>query len=246
MISRNYRRKSIDDAISRVLKISREEALKKVEKKENKRPVFVISYNPALPSVSHILQKHWRVMVTDPYLKKVFPKPPMVAFRRAQNLKQKLVRAKVPPPPPKRGKRNVVGMKKCNEARCEACPYIKVGTEIKSTLNSTTVKINAALNCTSTNVVYGLFCNKENCRQLYIGQTQRPLKNRLSEHKTSVRTKANNVIGNHFSNPGHSLANLEVTAVEKVFKKGQGFIQKRESMWINKFEAEHQGLNGRK
>ena len=137
-------------------------------------------------------------------------------------------------------------MKKCNEARCEVCPYIKVGTEVKSTLNSTTVQINADLNCTSTNIVYGLFCNKDNCRQLYIGQTQRQLKHRVSEHKTSIRTKSNNVIGNHFSNPGHSLANLEVTAIEKVFKKGQGFIQKRESMWINKFEAEHQGLNGRK
>ena len=83
LLSREYREKCIDDAISRVLKISRKEALKKIEKKKNDRPVFVLTFNPALPSVSHILQKHWRVMTTDPYLKKVFPSPPMVTFRRS-------------------------------------------------------------------------------------------------------------------------------------------------------------------
>ena len=122
LISRNYRAKSIEDAISRVLKISRRGALKKVIKKKNERPVFVISYNPALPSVANILQKHWRVMATDPYLKKAFPQPPMVAFRRPKNLKENLVRAKIPPPPPKREKREIYGMKKCNQVRCEACP----------------------------------------------------------------------------------------------------------------------------
>ena len=94
LISREYREKSVEDAISRVLKISRGEAIKKVEKVKNERPVFVLTYNPALPSVSQTLQKHWRVMMTDPYLKKVFPKPPMVAFRRTQNLRSKLIKKK--------------------------------------------------------------------------------------------------------------------------------------------------------
>ena len=107
LISRDYREKSVEDAISRVLKVSRMEAIKKVEKVKNERPVFVLTYNPALPSVSQSLQKHWRVMMTDPYLKKVFPKPPMVAFRRTQNLRSKLIKAKVPPPPPKRKKRDI-------------------------------------------------------------------------------------------------------------------------------------------
>ena len=166
LLSREYREKCIDDAISRVLKISRKEALKKIEKKKNDRPVFVLTFNPALPSVSHILQKHWRVMTTDPYLKKVFPSPPMVAFRRTHNLKRKLVKSKVPLPPPKRKKREVPGMKKCNGPNCEACPFIKTGREVKSPFNSTSVKVNSTLDCTSTNLVYGIFCNKENCRRI--------------------------------------------------------------------------------
>ena len=53
LFSREYREKSIEDAISRVLNISRKEAIKKVEKRKNQRPVFVLTFNPALPSVSH-------------------------------------------------------------------------------------------------------------------------------------------------------------------------------------------------
>ena len=75
----------------------------------NERPVCILTFNPALPSVSHSLQKHWRVMISDPYLKQVFSKPPMVAFRRTQNLRSKLIKAKVPPPPPKRKKKRTVG-----------------------------------------------------------------------------------------------------------------------------------------
>ena len=190
LISREYREKSVEDAISRVLKVSRMEAIKKVEKVKNERPVFVLTYNPALPSVSQSLQKHWRVMMTDPYLKKVFPKPPMVAFRRTQNLRSKLIKAKVPPPPPKRKKRDIHGMKKCNNPRCEACPFILAGKEVKSPFCATSVTINADLDCNSKNVIYGLFCDKNNCKQIYIGKTERTLKERLFEHKNSVRNEA--------------------------------------------------------
>ena len=50
-------------------------------------------------------------MTKDPYLKEVFPEPPMVAYRRAKNLRDKLVKAKLPPPPTRK-KRQLPGMKK--------------------------------------------------------------------------------------------------------------------------------------
>ena len=57
--------KIIQAEINRILKITRDEALKKVERMENDRPVFVITYNPALPSLSQILKKRWKVMIKD-------------------------------------------------------------------------------------------------------------------------------------------------------------------------------------
>ena len=90
-----------------------------------------------------------------------------------------------------------------------------------------------------------MFCNKPGCGKIYVGETERELRERFSEHKTSVRTKSKKVVGLHFNGPGHSMANMEIMAIEKVFTNGTKFIEKRESMWIEKLEAEFKGLNKR-
>ena len=135
-------------------------------------------------------------MVKDPYLKKVFPSPPMVAFRRPKNLRDKLIKAKIPPTP-KREKRGLPGMKPCNEKMCETCPFVKITRQFKGPFNETVVKLNTTLSCSSTNVVYCVQCNKDRCRQIYVGYTERKLKDRFGEHKSSVNTHKTNAIGKH-------------------------------------------------
>ncbi len=64
------------------------------------RVVFSVMFHPALPAIPRIINKGYRAMVeNDPRLKEVFPKPPMVAYRRPPSLREKLIRAKVPQPP---------------------------------------------------------------------------------------------------------------------------------------------------
>ena len=112
MLSRDYKSKLIDGALEKARSIPRQRALERVIKSKansKRRPVLSIEYHPALPPLSKILQKHWRVMVQDPHLKDAFPLPPMVAYRRPPNLKDKLVRAKVPPAYA-RPKRKTLGM----------------------------------------------------------------------------------------------------------------------------------------
>ena len=121
-------------------------------KKETKKTVFVISYNPALASVIKILRKHWSVMTRDPYLKTVFPSPPIVAYRRAKNLKDKLIRAKIPPPPPKRNPRKILDMKRCNKFTCETCPFVKTGSKFTNPYNNKAVVIIFSLNCNSNKI----------------------------------------------------------------------------------------------
>ena len=76
LISRDYRPNSIDAAIAKARAIPRQTALLKVLKKKNERPVFVITYDPRLPSITNIFKKHHAVMIEDPYMKKIFPEPP--------------------------------------------------------------------------------------------------------------------------------------------------------------------------
>ena len=92
----------------------REVALKRVVKnKDSDILVFVVRYHPALPSVSQINLKHWRTMTLDPEMKETFPKPPLIAYTRPQSIRQKLIRAKLPPRKPRR---IVNGMFKCKIA----------------------------------------------------------------------------------------------------------------------------------
>ena len=78
----------IDSAMNRARAVPRAQALRQVDRNtSDKRPVFVVSYDPRLPSISKIQQKHWRAMINqDPYPAEVFPKHPLTAFKCQKNI----------------------------------------------------------------------------------------------------------------------------------------------------------------
>ena len=60
----------------------------------------------------------------DQYLASAFPAPPLTAYRRQANLRNMLIRAKVPVKPKAYLQRKIKGMVKCGKS-CTACPYVK-------------------------------------------------------------------------------------------------------------------------
>ena len=100
LIDRDYSPRLIGSAITRARKVPRDAALKKVKKKENKGPVFAVTYDPRLPSLGPIQAKHWRSMTTrNKYLADVFKRPPLIAYKRQNNIRGHLIRAKIPGAP---------------------------------------------------------------------------------------------------------------------------------------------------
>jgi hypothetical protein len=89
LLDRGYSESLVDYALDKVKKIPRLATLKQANKqKQTRRPVFAVTYNPRLPSISSLQAKHWRSMVgRNQYLKEVFPSPPLSAFRRQTNLR---------------------------------------------------------------------------------------------------------------------------------------------------------------
>ena len=140
-----------------------------------------MNFDPRLPSIPDIVKKHWRSMTQDPRLKEIFPEPPLVAYKRPPNIRDKLIRSKVPPPT-KIQRRKVPGMKKCN--KCSICPFIQEGKIVKGTSTNFKVDINTSVDCSTTNVIYLLRCDKWS--QLYIGETERMLKDRLRVMPTQI------------------------------------------------------------
>ncbi len=255
LMSRGYDRKLIDKHIDRALLIPRNEAIKRViRKKDVDRVVFSVMYHPALPSIPRIIAKGYRAMVeSDPRLKEVFPKPPMVAYRRPPSLREKLIRAKVPPPPDPntRPKRELKGMKKCGD--CSTCDYVQEGKEVKATHTNAAAIINAAVTCRDCRVIYCITCKKPRCRQQYCGKTESEFRTRMYQHRVSVtgtdgktRPDLNKAIGAHYNGPGHKVSDMSVTILEKVYSKDPMVLAVREQHWINLFNTKYRGVNRNK
>ena len=68
-------------------------------------------------------------------------------------------------------------MKKCGKS-CQICPFIKETKIIKG--NKFQWKIGKEVTCETTNVIYLIECEK--CEKCYIGESERSLKERISEH----------------------------------------------------------------
>ena len=213
---------------------------KKSKPKNSEGPVFAVTFDPRLPSLGSIQAKHWRSMkARDSYLGKVFKRPPIIAYKRQQNLRGYLVRAQVPKEQDRYPKRHLNGMNRCNK-NCTACPNVSQGKNIK--INGISWKINKNLDCQSSNVIYAICCKKEKCNQVYIGETKRILKFRLNDHWGYVN-HIDNATGSHFNQAGHSLADLSVTVIEKVKKLDYAYRKEREEYFIRKFNTLHRGLN---
>ena len=66
--------------------------------------VFSTTYNPFVnhKDVKQAIDKHWHLIQQNPQLSEIFPRQPFVAFRKAQNIREKLIRAKLTSTDPNR------------------------------------------------------------------------------------------------------------------------------------------------
>ena len=172
-----YRLNSILNAFEKVQRIDRLVALQKTVKKEVDRIALPIPFDPRLPNISGILYKFWKVMIQNPRMKKIFPATPMVCWTRPKNLREYLVRAKLPKQiQPKRSEQDKTGFSHCHR-HCMMCKHSP--KFVKSIVSSSTKEvfpINSRINCLSENVIYCLTCKQSrSCKNnpQYIGETSK-------------------------------------------------------------------------
>ena len=131
-------------------------------------------------------------------------------------------------------------MRRCN--RCGVCSYVQEEKTVKATSANCNTDINCSVNCSTNNIIYLLRCKK--CPQQYIGETERKLKDRFAEHKGYVNTNnQTKTTGVHFNTKGHSVSDMLITVVEKVYNEDPQFRKQREKLYIQKFNTRYKGLN---
>ena len=143
-------------------------------------------------------------------------------------MRQHFIRAKVPNQQ-NYPKRIVKGMRKCGD-NCTVYPYIRESKKIK--INGKKWKINQEVNSKSYNVVYAVICKKDNCREVYIGETKRYIKSRLDDHcGYIVNLKLDQSTGFHLNHPGHSLSDMTFTVLERVKEISRFTERKGKNIW---------------
>jgi hypothetical protein len=94
-----YNDKVIESGFSKVSEINRNDLLEYKEKKDQQMgSPCSLTYHPSLEKISGIVRHHWKKIEKSEMLAKLFPEPPVVAFRRLKSIKDTLVRAVVSRP----------------------------------------------------------------------------------------------------------------------------------------------------
>ena len=264
LLPRNYHPKIIDAEFKKIRNLPgtnfeerRKSSLKKKMSKDKQtyRIAAPFDFNPFLPKISPILQKHFKSMLfKKPELKPVFGEPPMAALRQPPNLKKMICRSKLYPKSradkySRTCHKNAPGWKKCGKGTTTCCPFaLPPTTKVIGQVTGYTHQIRDSVNCETKNCIYYWKCKKNNCREYpkceYIGKTTRPYRTRLGEHKQYIRSQmVDKPSGHHFNQPGHSQSHLAGLVLEHVKSSDPFVLKAREFYLIQKFDVYNNGLN---
>lgn len=201
----------IDSAFKRITNIARSDALKvKNRSRNNERIPLALTYHPLSLPVKKIIYDNFKILQNDQNTKHIFTTPPLMAFRRDTNLRELLVKSRLPK------ESNAPGTSPCGRSNCRTCHHINEDTVISTSRSTFTVHL--SFTCTSTCLIYCIKCTR--CRMLYIGETCRQINNRFGEHLRNVEHKiheheeradnADSNVSRHFNLAGHSKADMSI------------------------------------
>ena len=181
---RGYEEAFVREQVDRVRQLDRESLIyNDVGRKRRRgdRIPFVVTYHPAFNGIRNIVSQLQPMLDASEEHKRVFQQQPFVAFRRANNLKDILVRAKLPPI----HEDSVKGCFRCGKSRCQICRYMSVGDKFFSHVTGKEYGIGSRFDCDSSGVVYLLGCKV--CGMQYVGSTLTPFRTRFNNYKSCCR-----------------------------------------------------------
>lgn len=133
---------------------------------------------------------------------------------------------------------------RCTSTQCIFCiRYTSDTSDFKSSSTNRKYKIKGDLTCKSSNIVYLITCKK--CGIQYIGETGRPLRDRVNNHISNIRKSTNTPIAQHFAlSNQHKHDNLHVIAIEQISTDSHNTRKQREQHWIDTLKTGYPlGLN---
>ena len=207
------------------------------------------------PALGRILENNYEAACArDSRFRVLFPKPPKPTFRKGRNLKQLLIRAKLPKTRPLNTRasvrENARGVTRCNKGsgrnQCGGCAYItrsprEVIKEVKMNSTGEVLQIADKMNCKTRGVIYVLQSDKD--PKQYAGQTGGTVETRSKQHAYDIEAGLDKAVPRHFEATNSGKENLRVIPVIKVKSNDPWTRLYLERKFINKYDLVQQGIN---
>ncbi len=238
-IKRNYHHKPLTRMVQEVKTMNREELLqyKKRDSSANNRIPLVLAYHHKLEGIGGAIKGAYKQAIMKyPSLKSLFPEPPMVAFRRAPNLRDKLVRAKHQNQPDTTADAAAATTTTASQGHSQLEKQMNRSHSITNPQTQRTCRINGgAANIVGS--VYAAECTKH--KKLYVGQTGRPLNCRFNNHRSDAKHRPYTCkLAEHFHENSCSMdTDLRVSVLEQV-SGSQALREYREDKWITRLQTQ--------
>ena len=207
LLNQGYNKKSIDQQLSKVKTIDRNELLKeKTHDKEsqNKTPL-VLTYNRFLPNINNVVWKQWSILNICKTLQGLFQEGPATAFKRNRNLKELIRSNCIKNGKVKRAKSTFT------TGKCSRC-LSKTGNlwciQLASTMTCISqqvkrkFKIYHKVNCKSEYVIYLMECTL--CNRQYVDKAETALNIRLNNHRRDTKDPNAILACRHFQQQGRN------------------------------------------
>lgn len=176
-------------------KIYRREVMsKKVRRDPQDWIPFVSTYGSQSGKIANILRRHCSVLQQGCANVKSFETPPLMSYKRDENLRDKLVRTDIEPSKSEPTQRTLIPMKMGNFPciHCSCCGNIVKGdkrfshpyTEIKCNIKD-------RFTCSSDYVIYMLSCP---CGLIYISEMTMEVRKWIIKHKSTICNKQTNIL----------------------------------------------------
>lgn len=190
---RGYSEEVTNEAFDRFENIEREVLFNSKENIENSDPSqkskrcfpLVSEYNPYLPAVPPVLNKHKHILRLDPVVNAAIPQDSIFAsYKQPKSIKDLLVHSRFTSNVVEDNVKTNMGCKSCS--KCYLCKSYIVETDtFKSYECDTVFKIKHDINCSTEGVIYLLL--DEVCKRSYVGSTIDSMKTRMSNYKNHLK-----------------------------------------------------------
>ena len=173
------------------------------------------SFNPEFQELGNLVRKNWDLLKRSAATKILAETKVVVGYRRPLNLKDLLVRARVPQiEEPKRKRPCCINCNKCSNTKCKFCPLLDKSGRIKSTFTGREYKSKKNVTCRSSNIIYCITCTR--CQKQYVGQTGNTLRERFGAHSGAIgRKNVSEDVSRHFiTNEHKGLSDMRIHIVD--------------------------------